>query len=341
MAATGHIPVLLETVTRLLGPRRGETYLDCTAGLGGHAQRIAEAMLAAEFGIAGESPSRVILNDMDAANLARASARLMAMPPATEGTPQLLQVSVVTRSGVEAPAGQGGGNFADAPRLLASSGVKADCVLADLGFASNHVDDHSRGFSFMGDGPLDMRLDTRSGLTAADLVNQSSEAELQRLLTECGEERHASRIARKLVQERKDSPIVTTGRLAEIVRSAIPNAAAEKIHPATRTFQALRIAVNDELGSLQALLAAIEDGARMARGGKGGADWLSLGARIAIISFHSLEDRPVKECFARLVKSGAAEDLSGGAVGPTDDEERANPRSRSAKVRVLRLKGVQ
>jgi 16S rRNA (cytosine1402-N4)-methyltransferase len=173
MAATGHIPVLLETVTRLLGPRRGETYLDCTAGLGGHAQRIAEAMLAADFGSAAETPSRIVLNDMDPANLARAAARLAAFATENLAAPHQLDVRVVAPRGVEPPSGQGGGNFADAPRLLASSGVKADCVLADLGFASNHVDDPTRGFSFMGDGPLDMRLDTRSGLTAADLVNQA------------------------------------------------------------------------------------------------------------------------------------------------------------------------
>lgn len=316
-----HVPVLLQTVTELLAPQRGNVYVDCTAGLGGHALAIGRRLGEVGGGV-------VILNDMDPANLARAKENV------ARACAEFAGVGVTAIQGEKSGIG---GNFVDVPRKLERVRTRADMVLADLGFASNHVDDGARGFSFMHDGPLDMRMDPSIKLSAADLVNQSSAAELEGILREFGEENHAARIARKVVQERKESPILTTGRLSAIVRSSVPNANASRIHPATRTFQALRIAVNDELGSLQALLAAIEDGARAVKSGK--QTWVRPGARIAIITFHSLEDRPVKECFGRLIKEGLAQDVSGGARGPTEAEEEANPRARSAKVRVVKVGG--
>jgi len=174
-------------------------------------------------------------------------------------------------------------------------------------------------------------------VTAADLVASLPERELARIITEYGEDRAAARIARKLVQERERGPIRTTARLADVVRSAagVRSRGSVGIDPATRTFQALRIAVNDELGSLAALLAALEaDAGRMLRGGEG--EFLARGARVAFITFHSLEDRPVKRLFAELIGLGAA-DLTGGALMADDDEMTHNPRARSAKLRAVRI----
>jgi 16S rRNA (cytosine1402-N4)-methyltransferase len=223
---------------------------------------------------------------------------------------------------------------------MESRGLTADVVLADLGFASPQVDDASRGLSFMRDGPLDMRLDPTAPVTAAELVATMSESELADMLRDYGEEPAARAIAQKLVSARRASPILTTSRLAEIVRSAVhrPRTPGRRpIDPATKTFQALRIAVNDELGSLNALLAAVRRGAARAAAGPAAA-WLRPGARVGIISFHSLEDRPVKQAFAGLVEAGLADDLSRGHVGPADMETESNPRSRSAKLRVVRIR---
>lgn len=304
MSEAGHIPVLPTQVVDALSPRPGETFVDCTAGLGGHAARIAD-----ELGSAGT----VVLNDLDPGNLARASERVRA-----------------TFAGrVEAICG----NFAELPRTLAARGMRANMVLADLGFASNQVEAGERGFSFSREGPLDMRLGPALRTTAADLVASLPEAELARIISEYGEERHAGRIARKLVQARDRGPISTTTQLAAIVRAAAPSAPGS-IDPATRTFQALRIAVNDELGNLEALLAAVERDAKRGAGQDG--EWLARGARVAIISFHSLEDRAVKQAFARLGAEGC-EVLTPRPRVAEEDEVRANARSRSAKLRVVRL----
>lgn len=306
----GHVPVLLEKVVGALAPAPGEVYLDCTAGLGGHA-----AAMAARLGPAGT----VVLNDLDASNLEVARARVREVAGGAGG----LRVEVIH------------GNFAEAWRRLSSLGLRADVVLADLGFSSNQVDDASRGFSFMRDGPLDMRLDPSRGVSAAELVRSLPEAELERLVREFGEERWSARVARKIVQARESSPITTTGALADLVRSALgPAASRDSIHPATRTFQALRIAVNDELGSLEALLAAIGDGARSAARGEG---WLRTGARVGIISFHSLEDRLVKRGLAGVVESGLASHATRKPIEAEGSEVRVNPRARSAKLRVVRI----
>ena len=296
MPEPNHIPVLPDEVLRELALSPGEVYIDCTAGLGGHAELVALSL--------GPSGT-VVLNDLDAGNLERASARLVA-------------------TGVRVVKVQG--NFAELPGKLAAMGLRGDVVLADLGFASNQMDDGLRGFSFMREGPLDMRLDSSSGMTAAEWVGGMDERELVRILREYGEEKDAVRIARKIVQARREAPIETTGRLAEVVRSAT-GPARGGIDPATRTFQALRILVNDELGSLEAFLARLE------RGERGG--WLSGKARVGVISFHSLEDRLVKRAFEGLEKKDGA-----AAVGPVtagEAEVLGNPRSRSAKLRVVRF----
>lgn len=291
-----------------LDPQPGEHALDCTAGAGGHAAAIAERL----------GPSgRLTLLDADADNLAYAAARVRERAPLP---------ALVTRHT----------NFAAAPRLLANeSAPPVHTVLADLGFASNHVDDPSRGFAFRHDGPLDMRFDPTRGLSARDLVNDAPEAELSRIFREWGEEPAARRVAAALVAARAAGPIETTGQLADIVRSVVGRSA-RGIDPATRCFQGLRIAVNDELGTLGALLGAIERAAAPSAG-RGDFRWLAPGARIVFLTFHSLEDRPVKAAFASLVRKGWASDLApgGGTAGP--DEQRDNPRSRSARLRGIRL----
>lgn len=319
-----HLPVLCDEVVSLLEPAPGETALDCTAGLGGHA-----AAIAIRLGSGGT----IVLNDLDPANLSQARARVESLPDPAR---------VVAFQG----------SFAEAPRRMAEQGLAADVVLADLGFASVQVDEAGRGFSFSRDGPLDMRYDPAAAVSAADLVNSASEQELADLLWEYGEERAARRIAQKIVAERRVEPITTTSRLASIVRAALgrpPRATQggrpDRIDPATRTFQALRIAVNDELGSLRSLLESVRRASSsLASGRAGGGVWLRPGARIGVISFHSLEDRIVKRAFADLVSRGGAAPVSGGRsarpVVASDVEIARNPRARSAKLRVVRLAGA-
>jgi 16S rRNA (cytosine1402-N4)-methyltransferase len=297
-----HIPVLLSEVVDLLRPAPGQTFLDCTVGLGGHAAAIAQRL-----GPAGTC----ILNDADPANLAHAKAYVESLP----NHPRVIPLC---------------GNFAEAPWRLKELNLRADLLLADLGFASSQMDDPARGFSFMREGPLDMRLDPTLPTSAADLVNSLPEAELARVLLEYGEEGAAKVIARKLVQHRRIEPIKTTTQLADLVRGVVRNRTVG-IDPSTKTFQALRIAVNDELGSLDALLGSI----RLAALGKSA--FLNHGARVGIIAFHSLEDRPVKQAFAALVKDGVAEDVSNGSVRASEQEVESNPRSRSASLRVIRI----
>ncbi len=306
-----HEPVLAREVVELLDPRPGGTILDCTAGLGGHG-----ALLAARVGASG----RVILNDLDPGHLERAAARVRA---SSEAMVETLR-----------------GNFAEAPRKLAERGWSADVVLADLGFASSQVEDPERGLSFRREGPLDMRLDPEGPLTAAELVNTADEEELAEIIRDFGEERMARRVARKIVASRAERPIETTGRLASIVRSAVRSRPGQsRIDPATRTFQALRIAVNDELGSLTSLLESVRRTASVAAIGGGEGGWLASGARIGVISFHSLEDRLAKRAFADLIERSLAIGLTRKPVTASEEEQARNPRSRSAKLRVIRLSG--
>lgn len=302
LARPTHIPVLPDTILSLLSPSPGETYVDCTAGLGGHASLIGPHLA---------PRGRVVLGDLDRENLERAAS-------AARTAARDIEVEAIH------------GNFAALPRRLEREGIRADLALADLGFASNQVDDPSRGLSFRRDGPLDMRLDSSGPMTAADLIATAPEAELARILREFGDEAAARPLARKLVAVRKERTISTTGQLAEIVRGIVRFGGG--IDPATRTFQALRIAVNDELGSLEGLLGGVSRAAR-----RGSAGWLNAGARVGIVSFHSLEDRMVKRCFAKLISAGLAEPIGAQPTTASGGEIDANPRSRSAKLRVIRL----
>jgi 16S rRNA (cytosine1402-N4)-methyltransferase len=279
--------VLPAEVARLLDPKPGETWVDCTVGAGGHARLIAERIIPG---------GRLIGLDQDAAMLDRARPRL-------DGLPVTLAHA----------------NFDQLPEVLANLGIdRVDGVLADLGFASDQVDDPARGLSFKEDGPLDMRLDPTAGQTAADLVNRMSEKALADVIYEYGEERKSRWVAKRIVEQRKEKPFETTGELAEVVRRSVPRSGA--IDPATRTFQALRIAVNDELGALDRLLAALPK-------------LLRPGGRAGIISFHSLEDRRAKHAFrVREVWDAVTKK----PVEASDAETAANPRARSAKLRVAR-----
>jgi len=292
----GHVAVLLSAVVELLAPAGRRLLVDCTVGLGGHAEALLDA--------AG-TDARLIGMDLDEANLAWAKSNL-------------------ERFGERVRLFQA--NFADVAEVLDAAGQgQADLLLADLGVASTQLDDPGRGLSFQVDGPLDMRLNVGGGQTAADLVNRMPEAELADMIYAYGEERFSRRIARAIVAARSGKRIERTVELARIVTGAIPGAAAAArrgVNPATRTFQALRIAVNDELGSLEKLLASLPD-------------VLAPQARAGIISFHSLEDRPVKQSFANLAALGRAKALTKKPQCAKVEELAANPRSRSAKFRVI------
>ncbi len=294
--ALQHVPVMRQEVIAVLCPSRRQVFLDCTVGLGGHA----EALLA-------QAPpdSRLIGLDVDQDNLDRAAERLSRFAPRVK-----LQRA----------------NFAEAKQVLNQTGAPAaDAVLADLGLASTQLGDDRRGFSFSVDGPLDMRLDDRLKKTAADLVNRLGEVELADLIYTNGEERYSRRIAGRIVSARRAKRIERTVELASIVAGAYPRATRRSrrgVHPATRTFQALRIAVNDELGSLETLLRDLPD-------------LLAAGGRACIISFHSLEDRRVKHAFAAMANEGRAKLMTKKPLVPTAQELAKNPRSRSAKLRGL------
>lgn len=308
-------------IERLLDLQPGQTYADCTAGRGGHASIIGSRV---------QPGGTVILNDADAGNLAAASEHVRVSCP-----------------GVRVHAVHG--NFAMLPRTMEGAGLAADGVLADFGFSSTQIEDASRGFSFMRDGPLDMRFDTSRGIPASELVNTAPERELARWLREYGEEPAAGRIAQAIVQARRASPIQTTAQLAEVIRATVGRRPGSTVDPATKSFQALRIVVNDEIGSVEALLFQVARAARAlsgkpAGGGAGGASgvgsgglWLAKGARIAVLTFHSLEDRPVKTLFADICQQGLATDLARGGITASEEEIRANPRARSARLRAIRL----
>ena len=271
-------------------PRRGGWLIDGTVGMGGHA----EAMLAAS----GEDV-RLLGVDADPEALARATARL-------------------ARFGDRVRLDRA--NFRDLARVARAHGVsEVRSALLDLGVSSYQLDDSGRGFSFQRDEPLDMRLDPDRGQTAAELLNHLDELTLAGLIHEHGEERYARRIARTIVRRR---PLRTTGDLVAAVRAAVPRAAwPKRTHVATRTFQALRMAVNDESGALRQTLQEIPE-------------LLAVGGRLGVISFHSGEDRIVKHAFRALASATYAE-LEPSPLTPGDDEVRANPRARSAKLRVL------
>lgn len=299
----GHVPVMVSEVLAALEPRPGETIVDATAGRGGHAVELARAIA---------PKGSLVLFDLDPGNLAYTCERV--------------------RREVDLEPIPIEGSFAAITRELREREVVADALLADLGFSSNQVELAERGFSFAREGPLDMRLDPAAALKAADLLASLSERELAELIRRYGEDPAATRIARKIVATRSQEPIHTTVHLARLVCEAYgPRAREARLHPATRTFQALRIAVNDEIGALEALLGELEDTAhRLVNGSPG---WLAPGARIAVIGFHSLEDRVVKQRFARMAKQGLLTDRARKPLTPTRAEVRSNPRARSAKLR--------
>jgi 16S rRNA (cytosine1402-N4)-methyltransferase len=292
------VPVLLDAVLSVIKPRPGMTVVDCTAGLGGHSAELLSRV----------SPGgRLLAFDFDAANIARARDKLAPIG----GNFDLFH-----------------SNFAAIAKILAETGVgKVDAVLADLGVASPQIDDPSRGFSYRAPGPLDMRMDNTRGQPASALVNRMSERELADALLELGDETDAPQIARLIVERRQENPIVTTEDLTAIVCEArdftLKRAAGAKLHPAARTFQALRILVNRELANLQHLLSVIPD-------------CLNPGGVAAIISFHSGEDRRVKDAFREGIRGGIYSAISPDPVIATEDEIKANPRSRSAKLRWAR-----
>lgn len=305
-----HQPVLMNQTLNSLKLRPGGVYLDGTLGGGGHTEAILQAT---------EPDGKVIGLDQDDEALAAASQRLK--PFGERFCP------------IRA-------NFAEMEQVLAAEGIAGlDGVLLDIGVSSHQLDEPDRGFSYMQDGPLDMRMDRRGGQTAADLVAKLSESELANLIYRYGEEKFSRRIARRIVEQRAQTPIESTKQLAELISAAIPAAQRrkEKQHPAKRTFQALRIAVNDELGVLErGLVAAFAS--------------LKSGGRLSVITFHSLEDRIVKNYFAGLAKGcECPPDFPVCVCGKqpqallitrrpqtaTEDELQSNPRARSAKLRTV------
>jgi 16S rRNA (cytosine1402-N4)-methyltransferase len=285
-----HVPVMPAEVVGFLRPSHGGLFVDCTVGLGGHARALLEA-----------GASRLLGLDRDRDALAIAHTTLAPWSDRVE----LVHADYRTIDDV----------------LAARQIAQVDGVLADLGVSSLQFDADGRGFSFQRDEPLDMRMDRSAGETAADLVARSSERELADAIFQYGEERFSRRIARALVHERSETPIVTTGRLATIVRRAIPRRGFARIDPATRTFQALRIWVNRELDGLDRFLEAA-------------VNRLRIGARLAVITFHSLEDRIVKHTLRAIdQRGGLVKVLTKKPLIPSDDEVHRNPRARSAKLR--------
>ncbi len=293
--AEGHVPVLFREALELLSPAPGEVFLDGTAGAGGHAAGIAERV----------GPGGLLV-------CADADPRMLAIAAeALRGFPWVRPV----RS-----------DFAELDRLREEAGGRPfDGILLDLGLSSVQLSDAERGFSLRADGPLDMRRDPGAGgPDAREILARATERELADLFYRFGEERFSRRIARRIVEERNREPIARTGRLARLVESAIPRKAwPRRIHPATRVFQALRIAVNRELDSLAAFLERFP--AHLAPGG-----------RVAVISFHSLEDRMVKQAFRTLRQEGRFEPLTRKPVVPGREEVERNPRAASARLRAAR-----
>ena len=304
-----HEPVLLNEVLAWMQPRPGSVYCDGTLGGGGHSEAILRAA-------GGDATLYGI--DRDETAIRAATERLAAFP------------------GFHAIRG----NFHDAKALLAAAGAEAlDGALLDLGVSSPQLDLPERGFSYHEDAPLDMRMDQSQELTAAALLNTATEQELTRIIRDYGEEKWAARIARIICEHRAQKPLETTFDLVHAVDAAIPKAVRRRDdgHPARRTFQAVRIAVNDELAPLEAAL-------------KDFVSCLKPGGRLLVITFHSLEDRIVKKCFKQLEnpcvcppkapictcgRKPQVRVLGGGAIAPSEDEVNRNPRARSAKLRVV------
>ena len=318
---TQHVPVMLEEVLKYLQPEPGGHYIDGTLGGGGHTEAILER----------SAPDGKVLGiDTDVEALARVRERLA--ESVSSGRLVLAQ-----------------GNFAELARIVDEAGfVSIQAILLDLGFSSHQMDDAERGFSFSADGPLDMRLDQSQGMSAADVVNSAGEQELADLIWRYGEEKRSRQIARRIVRERSKGAITRTAQLARLAAAGVPYKHGA-IHPATKTFQALRIAVNHELEALEAVLPQMLD--VLSANGRDGT--LGKGAgRMVVISFHSLEDRLVKEFTRREAKDCICPPqvpvcvcghkarlrlLTARPVIPTAQEVIANPRARSAKLRAAEI----
>ena len=293
MGESVHVPVLLEEVITYLLPYQDGIIVDATVGEGGHSKHILERV----------KPRTLVAVDRDIEILSVARERLA-------GYENVVFIY---------------GNYSKLPELLAKEGIeRVDAVLMDLGISSYHLEDPERGFSFLEKGPLDMRLDrVGSSRTAYEILNEWSEKRLASIIKEYGEEPWARRIARRIVEMRKERPLKTTEDLVRAVKSAIPRKYwPKRIHVATRTFQAIRIAVNEELDHLKEALKAI-------------VNLLNPGGRLIVISFHSLEDRIVKHSFRSFEKKGWGSVLTKKPLVPTEEEVERNPRARSAKMRVF------
>jgi 16S rRNA (cytosine1402-N4)-methyltransferase len=286
VAGSRHVPVMPAEVLEWLAPQPGQVVVDATVGVGGHAQLVADRLT---------PTGRLIGLDQDAAMLALARRRL------TRGSVTLVQ-----------------SNFDQLRLVLDQLGLnRVDGLLADLGMCSDQLDDPARGFSFQQPGPLDMRLNPAEGEPASGLLKRLNERDLADLFWKHGEERFSRRIARKIVETRRRTPLETTDQLAELVRRCVPRPKGRQIDPATRVFQALRIAVNDELGALDRFLAVLPN-------------CLKSGGRAVMISFHSLEDRRVKQAFR---DRKVWQVLTKKPIQASPDELARNPRARSAKLR--------
>jgi 16S rRNA (cytosine1402-N4)-methyltransferase len=285
-----HVSVMPAETLELLAVKPDGVYLDCTTGLGGHTRLIAERL----------ATGSVIANDRDARALAMARENAAAVAD-----------RICFHYG-------GFGSLGEAVTQAGFS--KVDGLLADLGVSMMQLKEPSRGFSFQQDGPLDMRMDPTRGETADDLVNHSDEKQLADLIYQFGEERRARRIARAIVRAR---PIRSTLHLADVVLRAVPRTG--RLHPATKTFQALRMVVNDEAGELRRLLET-------------GPELVKSGGRMVVISFMSIDDRAVKEKFRALGREGRAKILTKHPLTPGDAESAANPASRSARLRAIEMK---
>ena len=290
---TGHEPVLLNETIEWLAPRSGGVVVDCTVGRGGHAVVIAQRL----------GPEGLLIAlDADPRNLKFAQERLADAP---------CRVRLFHA------------NFAELPDVLDQAQVQhVHGILADLGISTNQLFEEQYGMSFAQAMPLDMRIDPRTTTTAADLVNKLPERELANVLYQLAQERYSRQIARKIAEARRNSPITTTERFAGLVRSAIPSrgGAPPKIDPATKTFLALRMAVNQEVENLSALLEQAPK-------------HLVPGGRLVVISFQSTEDRLVKQAFRSAEQAGVLKVLTKKPIAPSEPELDANPRSRSAKLR--------
>ena len=294
-----HVPVLLEEVVTWLRPRAKGCYLDCTIGLGGTAERILRA----------SEPDGILIGiDQDPNAIACTRTRLQAYES---------RVHLFCE------------NFQDVKAVMnLANRERVDGILFDLGVSSAQLDQPERGLSFQHDGPLDMRMNPARGQSVEDLVNALPETQLANMIHALGEERYSRRIARAIVHARRRAPLRTTMDLSRLIQQSVPRSyRSGRLHPATRTFQAFRIAVNNELGALKTGLDEV-------------VDILAPDGRLCVISFHSLEDRLVKQAFRRLTQEAPDQwvALTKKPVSPSEEERRANPRARSAKLRVIERK---